>query len=346
MIRGHQRRSLTGMGLALTMTAMLAASTIAQSPVASAPPTPTPLVTAPGAVTIVGYSTPREAYGLATEAFQGTDAGKDVQFETSFGASGDQSRAVAAGLLADYVAFSLEPDMTRLVDAGIVAPDWNTGTNKGMVTDSVVAFVVRPGNPKGIKTWDDLIRPDVNVITPNPSTSGGARWNILAGYGAQLLKEGKTEEQAIAYLTELFRHITVQDKSARDALQTFLAGQGDVLLSYENEAITAQLAQMPVDYVVPDDTILIENPAAVTLNGDAAVPAKAFLDYVLSPDGQTIFGNLGYRPVDPSVLATFPNFPTPSGLFTIADLGGWADVTTRFFDKDNGIITKINNGQP
>ncbi len=256
-------------------------------------------MTAPGAVTIVGYSTPREAYQLALEAFQGTDAGKDVQFETSFGASGDQSRAVAAGLLADYVAFSLETDMTRLVDAGIVAPDWNAGATRGFVTDSVVSFVVRPGNPKGIKTWDDLVRPDVTVVTPNPSTSGAARWNILAGYGAKLLKEGKTEEEAIAYLTELFKHIVVQDKSGRDALNTFIAGQGDVLLSYENEAITAQLAQQPVDYVIPDDTILIQNPAAVTLNGDAAVPAKAFLDYVLSPDGQTIFGNLGYRPVDP-----------------------------------------------
>ena len=331
MIRGHNRRPLLIASLALTLTAA---------------PTPTPFVTAPGSVTVVGYSTPREAYAQTIEAFQGTDAGKDVQFETSFGGSGDQSRAVAAGLLADYVAFSLEPDLTRLVDAGIVAPDWNAGANKGFVTDSVVTFVVRPGNPKGIKTWDDLVRPDVSVVTPNPLTSGGARWNILAGYGAKLLKEGKTEEEAIAYLTELFQHIVVQDKSARDALNTFIAGQGDVLLSYENEAITAQQAQQAVDYVIPDNTILIQNPAAVTLNGDAVVPAKAFLDYVLSPEGQTIFGNLGYRPVDPAVFSTFSNFPTPTGLFTIDDLGGWTDVAKKFFDKDTGIITQINGAQP
>jgi sulfate/thiosulfate transport system substrate-binding protein len=344
VIKGHRSRSFAGMGLALTMTALLAGSSLAQD--ATTPPTPTPFLTEPGSVTVVGYSTPREAYAQAIEAFQGSDAGRDIQFETSFGASGDQSRAVAAGLLADYVAFSLETDMTRLVDAGIVAPDWNTGPTKGMVTDSVVTFVVRPGNPKGIKTWDDLVRPDVTVVTPNPSTSGGARWNILAGYGAKLLKEGKTEEEAIAYLRDLFGHIVVQDKSARDALQTFLMGQGDVLLSYENEAITAQLAQQPIEYVVPDATILIENPAAVTLNGDAAVPAKAFLDYVLSPDGQAIFGNLGYRPVDPAVLATFPDFPAPTGLFTIADLGGWAAVAEKFFDKDTGIVTQINSEQP
>lgn len=342
MIRRHQSRPLAIAGLALALTTALAGGVIAQEASPSAAPTPTPFVTAPGAVTVVGYSTPREAYAQTIEAFQGTEAGSGIEFETSFGASGDQSRAVAAGLLADYVAFSLETDMTRLVDAGLVAPEWNAGPNRGFVTDSVVSFVVRPGNPKGIKTWDDLIRPDVTVITPNPSTSGAARWNILAGYGAKLLKEGKTEEEAIAYLTELFQHIVVQDKSGRDALNTFIAGQGDVLLSYENEAITAQLAQQPVDYVIPDNTILIENPAAVTLNGDAAVPAQAFLDYVLSPEGQTIFGNLGYRPVDPAVLATYSNFPTPTGLFTIDDLGGWTVVADKFFDKDTGIITQIN----
>ncbi len=160
-------------------------------------------------------------------------------------------------------------------------------------------------------------------------------------------RKARPRTRPIAYLTELFKHIVVQDKSGRDALNTFLAGQGDVLLSYENEAITAQLAQQPVDYVIPDNTILIQNPAAVTLNGDAAVPAKAFLDYVLSPEGQTIFGNLGYRPVDTTVLATYGDkFPTPTGLFTIDDLGGWPDVAKKFFDKDNGIITQLNSGQP
>ncbi len=311
MIRGHQRRPLAIAGLALALTAPRSrVGVVAQDAEPDACTHADPVRDRAGRrhhrrlLHARARRTPRPS-----RRSRRTDAGKDVQFETSFGASGDQSRAVAAGLLADYVAFSLETDMTRLVDAGIVAPDWNAGPNKGFVTDSVVTFVVRPGNPKGIKTWDDLIRPDVTVITPNPSTSGAARWNILAGYGAKLLKEGKTEEEAIAYLTELFKHIVVQDKSGRDALNTFIAGQGDVLLSYENEAITAQLAQQPVDYVIPDNTILIQNPAAVTLNGDAVVPAKAFLDYVLSPEGQTIFGNLGYRPVDPDRVLDLQQLP-------------------------------------
>ncbi len=188
--------------------------------------------------------------------------------------------------------------MTRLVDAGIVAPEWNADPNKGIVTDSVVGLRGPPRQPQG---HQDLGRPDPRRRrrSSRPTRHVGRRpLEHPRRLRRPVLKEGKTEEEAIAYLTELFEHIVVQDKSARDALNTFLAGQGDVLLSYENEAITAQLAQQPVDYVVPDDTILIENPAAVTLNGDAAVPAKAFLDYVLSPEGQAIFGDLGYRPVD------------------------------------------------
>jgi sulfate/thiosulfate-binding protein len=331
------------LGAALLLVSAATTASLAQDANPTAAPTPTPFVTTPGAVTLVGYSTPREAYAQAIEAFQSTDEGAGIEFETSFGASGDQSRAVAAGLAADYVAFSLEPDITRLVDAGIVAPEWNSDEYQGNVTDSVVVFAVRPGNPKAIQTWDDLIKEGVQVITPNPILSGGARWNILAAYGAKLLKEGKTEDEAVQYLRDLFSHVTVQDKSARDALQTFISGQGDVLLAYENEAITAGLAQQPVEYVVPKDTILIENPAAVTLNGDAVAPAAAFHQFALSPEGQSIFANLGYRPVLPDVAPTNPQvtFPTPEQLFTIADLGGWPDVGTRFFDKDNGIVAGI-----
>lgn len=333
----QRSRAAVALGLSLALVGG-AGSAFAQD----TQPSPTPFIAAPGAVTVIGYSTPREAYARAIEGFQATEAGAGVQFETSFGPSGDQSRAVAAGLLADYVGFSLSPDMDRLVDAGLVAADWSANAYAGMVTDSVVVFVVRPGNPKGILTWDDLIREDVSVITPNPFTSGGARWNIMAAYGAAL-KAGKTEEDAVAYLASLFARIVVQDKSARDALQTFIAGQGDVMLAYENEAITAQLAEQPIEYLVPDATLLIENPAAVTLNGDALVPAKAFLDYLYTVEGQSAFGDLGYRPVVPEALAAY-SFPAPAQLFTIADLGGWPDVTTRFFDKDNGIIANIERG--
>jgi len=290
-------------------------------------------------LTLVAYSTPREAYEALIPAFQKTDAGKGVGFSQSYGASGDQARAVQSGLAADVVALSLEPDMSKLVDSGLVAKDWNAGAHKGMVTDSVVALVVRKGNPKNIRTWADLVKPGVEVITPNPFTSGGARWNVMAAYGAQIT-QGKSPEQAVAYLERLFRNVPVQDKSAREALQTFVGGKGDVMIAYENEAITARQKQQPVDYVIPDQTILIENPIAVTTKSRHPEQAKAFLDYLLSPAGQQVFVDKGYRPVNEQVAAT-AGFPKPSGLFTIDDLGGWSDVTKQFFDKDKGIVADI-----
>jgi sulfate/thiosulfate transport system substrate-binding protein len=290
-------------------------------------------------LTLVAYSTPREAYEQLIPAFQKTEAGKGASFSQSYGSSGDQSRAVQNGLAADVVTLALEPDMTKLVDAGLVAKDWNAGEHKGMVTDSVVVFVVRKGNPKNVRGWDDLVQPGIEVIEPNPFTSGGAKWNVMAAYGAQL-KAGKTHEQAVAWLEQMFRNVPVQDKSAREALQTFIGGKGDVMLAYENEAITAQQKQQPVDYVVPDDTILIENPIAVVSKSRNATKAKAFVDFLRSTEAQTIFAQKGYRPVDRQVAAT-AGFPKPSGLFTIAELGGWTEVNKRFFDKENGIVADI-----
>jgi sulfate/thiosulfate-binding protein len=290
-------------------------------------------------LTLVAYSTPREAYEQLIPAFQKTEAGKGVSFSQSYGSSGDQSRAIQNGLAGDVVALSLEPDMTKLVDAGLVAKDWNAGEHKGMVTDSVVVLVVRKGNPKNIRTWDDLVKPGIEVIEPNPFTSGGAKWNIMAAYGAQL-KAGKTHEQAVAWLEQLFRNVPVQDKSAREALQTFIGGKGDVMLAYENEAITAQQKEQAVDYVVPDSTILIENPIAVVTRSRNATAAKAFVDYLRSADAQRIFADKGYRPVNEQVAAT-ADFPKPPGLFTIDDLGGWAEVNKTFFDKDSGIVADI-----
>jgi sulfate/thiosulfate transport system substrate-binding protein len=290
-------------------------------------------------LSLVAYSTPREAYGALIPAFQKTPAGKAVTFSQSYGASGDQQRAVANGLTADVVAFSLAPDMGKLVDAGLVSGNWSNDAYKGMVTDSVVALVVRKGNPKGIHTWDDLVRPGVEVITPNPFSSGGARWNVLAAYGAQL-KAGKTPDQAVSYLEQLFRNVPVQDKSAREALQTFVGGKGDVMIAYENEAIAAQQANQPVDYVVPDQTILIENPIAVTTKSKHPTQARAFVDFLRSPEGQAIFAQKGYRPVNPRAAGA-DRFPEPSGLFTIADLGGWNDVSKRFFDKGSGIMAEV-----
>jgi sulfate/thiosulfate transport system substrate-binding protein len=290
-------------------------------------------------LTLVAYSTPREAYEQLIPAFQKTDAGRGFSFSQSYGSSGDQSRAVQNGLAADVVTLALEPDMTKLVDAGLVDKAWNTGDDKGMVTNSVVALVVRKGNPKNIRGWDDLVRPGIEVIEPNPFSSGGAKWNIMAAYGAQL-KAGKTHEQAVAYLEQLFRNVPVQDKSAREALQTFIGGKGDVMLAYENEAITAQQKQQAVDYVVPDDTILIENPIAVVSKSGNATKAAAFVDFLRSTEAQTIFAQKGYRPVNQQVAAT-AGFPRPPGLFTIAQLGGWTEVNKRFFDKETGIVADI-----
>ena len=291
-------------------------------------------------LSLVAYSTPQAAYEKIIAAFQKTDAGKSVKFTQSYGASGDQSRAVAAGLPADYVAFSLETDMTRLVDAGLVDASWNTDEHKGMVTDSVVSLVTRKGNPKNIKGFEDLVKPGVDVITPNPFSSGAARWNIMGAYGSQT-QTGKSEADATAFLAKLLGNVSVQDDSGRAALQTFTGGKGDVLISYENEAIFAQQNGQDVDYVVPDNTLLIENPAAVTSTSKHPKQAKAFLDFVRSDEAQKIFAENGYRPVSESADTAGQDFPTPPGLFTIQDLGGWAAVATKFFDPDKGIVTDI-----
>ncbi|MEA2159705.1 MAG: sulfate/thiosulfate transport system substrate-binding protein [Solirubrobacteraceae bacterium] len=291
---------------------------------------------------LVAYSTPKKAYDALTSAFGQTSAGKGISFSQSFGASGSQSRAVDSGQPADVVAFSTTPDVTRLVTDKIVSANWDAGAQKGISSDSVVVLVVRKGNPKHITGWDDLIKPGVDVITPNPSTSGSARWNILAAYGAQL-KEGKSPAQALAYVnTLLTKNVSVQDSSASAALQTFTGGKGDVLLDYESDAIAAQKAGDSIQYLVPKQTILIETPIAVTSKSSHAAQAQAFLNWQWSPAGQTIWAQQGYRPVVKSVFKQFAaKFPTPPQLFTIDFLGGWTKVKTAFFDPAAGSITKI-----
>jgi sulfate transport system substrate-binding protein len=286
----------------------------------------------------VAYSTPQKAYEDLIKAYQATPEGSNVEFTKSFGGSGDQSRAVEAGLAADIVAFSLEPDMTRLVKAKLVAEDWNTDAAKGMITDSVVVLAVRKGNPKHIKDWEDLTKPGVEVITPNPFTSGGARWNVLAAYGA-ISKVDKDRPAGVEYLHALFKNVPVQDESARKALQTFTSGKGDAMIAYENEAIFAQQAGQKLDYVVPDDTILIENPVAVTKNSKHPAEAKAFLDFLHTPAAQAIFVKNGYRPVIEGVPGA--DFPKPPGLFAIKDLGGWKKANKEFFDPNTGIMADV-----
>jgi sulfate/thiosulfate transport system substrate-binding protein len=288
-------------------------------------------------LTLVAYTTPREVYEVVIPAFQKTPEGDGVSFEQSYGASGEQSRAVEAGLPASIVAFSLEPDVTRLVDAGLVEDGWADGQHKGMVSESVVVFGVRKGNPKGIRDWDDLVREGVEVITPNPFTSGGARWNVMAAYGAKR-QAGASHDEAVAFVTDLFEHVSVQDKSARDALQTFVGGKGDVLISYENEAITAQQKGEELDYVVPDATILIENPIAVTKDAPAA--AQGFVDYLRTDAAQRVFAEKGYRSIKDE-LVDEERYPTPKQLFEIGEYGGWEQVMKDWFDRDGGIMADI-----
>ena len=294
-------------------------------------------------LSLVAYSTPREAYGALTSLFGKTTAGKDVDFSQSYGASGEQTRAVKAGLKADIVALSLAPDMDELVKAGLVDAKWSRQSYRGMVTNSVVVFVVRDGNPKKIFGWNDLLKPGVDIVTPNPFTSGGARWNIMAAYGAWR-KQGKTDAQAQASLLKLFKNVVAQDKSARESLQTFTSGKGDVMLAYENEALFAQSKGQNLQFRIPRSTILIQNPIAVTRTSEHKGEATAFLRYLRTPEAQRVFAQNGYRPVNKAVAAEFTKkFPARPGLFTIEQLGlgGWPKVQKRFFDPKTGILARI-----
>jgi sulfate/thiosulfate-binding protein len=287
---------------------------------------------------LVAYSTPEGAYtDDLIPGFEATSQGDGANFTTSFGPSGDQSRAVEAGQKADVVHFSLEPDMQRLVDAKLVADDWNQNQYKGIVEDSVVVFVVRKGNPDNIQTWDDVVQHE--VITPNPFQSGGAKWNLMAAYGAKI-NEGASPQEAQDFLAKVLGATAVQDASARDALNTFINGKGDVLLSYENDAIAAQQAGEDVDYVIPDDTILIQTPIATTVG--APQQAQDFVDYLYTDDAQQLWADNGYRPVVKSVFdQNKDKFPTPPGLFTIDDLGGWSKINSEFFDPEGSIVQEI-----
>jgi sulfate transport system substrate-binding protein len=294
-------------------------------------------------IDLIAYSTPETAYNEITANFAETSEGKDVEFSTSYGPSGDQSRAVEGGQAADFVNFSLESDVTRLVDAGLVADDWNAGEHAGIVANSVVVIVTRPGNPLGIKGWEDIVKPDVEIVSPNPGSSGGARWNVLAAYGHALEVNNGDEEAARQYLVDFFNNAVALPGSARDALTSFTSGVGDVLISYENEAILARQNGEELDYIVPDETLLIETPAAVT--EDAEPEAQSFLDYLYTEEGQASFLKYGYRPVVESVTGEVEGandpadpFPAPAVLFTVADdFGGWPDASEKFFaDGEDG----------
>jgi sulfate transport system substrate-binding protein len=328
-------------------TAGAGASTTAQSGTGATPSTGDGSDNPSVNLSLVAYSVPQTATKAAEAAFAKTPEGKNTSWTESYGASGDQSRAVVSGLKADYVHFSLEGDVTRLVQAGLVADDWNKGPNKGIVSRSVVVIATRKGNPKHITGWDDLVKPGIGIITPNPGSSGSARWNILAAYG-HVLANGGTDAQATDYLKSFFANVVSLPGSGRDATTAFLSGTGDVLISYENEAILARQQNQDIDYFIPDTTILIENPGAVTKTANPR--AAAWLAFVLGKGGQTEFVKKGFRPVGDVTGVTVEGandpknpFPAPAKkLQTITDdFGGWSAANTKFFDANNGIVTIV-----
>lgn len=293
-------------------------------------------------LTLIAYAVPEPGWSKIIPAFAATSAGKGVAVTTSYGPSGDQSRSVADGKPADIVNFSVEPDVTRLVKADKVAKDWNSDVTRGIPFGSVVSLVVRRGNPKKIKDWDDLLQPGLEVVTPSPLSSGSAKWNLLAPYAAKS-NGGKDPRAGLDYVTKLVtEHVKTRPGSGWEATDVFLQGTGDVLISYENEAINTERQGKDIEHVNPPQTFKIENPVAVVTASAHLEQANALKNFLYTPEGQKLWAQAGFRPVDPAVAADFTaDFPAPARLWTIADLGGWSEVDPALFDKDNGSITKI-----
>jgi sulfate transport system substrate-binding protein len=293
-------------------------------------------------LSLVAYAVPKVGFDKVIPLFSKTAEGEGVSFSQSYGASGDQSRKVESGLPTDIVNFSVEPDVTRLVKSGQVSDSWNSGPHKGIPFGSVVTIVTRKGNPKDIQTWDDLLKPGIEVVTPNPFSSGSAKWNLLAPY-AEKSNGGANPEAGLAYLSKLVgEHVKVQPKSGREATETFLQGTGDVLLSYENEALFAERNGEDVEHHTPPVTFKIENPVAVLETSKHKEKAQAFVDFLYTAEGQRAWAEAGFRPVDEAVAKEFASdFPTPEKLWTIDDLGGWSKVNEELFEPETGSVAKI-----
>ncbi|HJU37054.1 MAG TPA: sulfate ABC transporter substrate-binding protein [Gaiellaceae bacterium] len=294
---------------------------------------------------LVAYSTPKPVLQKLISRFGHLPAGQGVSFSQSYGPSGSQARAVVAGQPADVVFLSTGLDIDSLVDAGLVPKRWTKAPYGGIAADSVVAFVVRPGNPKHIHGWKDLLKPGVKVVTPNPFSSGSAKWNVLAAYGA-MRKSGANDHKAVQLVTKLFQHVVSQDPSGSTAANTFFSGQGDVLITYESEAYAAFAAGKQGKLVVPKPTMLIQLPMVALKNAPGA--AKAFIKYAHAPKQQRIFAATGYRPVVKSVLKrpdlagwrkkydTGPAFKIQDRLF-----GGWLKANRVWFDPNEGRMVGI-----
>jgi len=293
-------------------------------------------------LSLVGYSTPKTVMGKIIQLWQQTPDGKDVSFTTSYGPSGDQARAVAAGLKADIVFLSTGLDVNTLVDAGLVGKNWTKQSYGGNEAYSVVVFAFRGGNPKNIRTWDDLVKPGVQIVTPNPFSSGSAKWNVLAAYAAAR-HEHKTDKQARAFVQKLFHNVVSQDSSGRNATNTFLAGKGDVLLTYESEAVAAQQAGQNIGYLVPGQTMLIELPIAPIKTSSSLDAANKFIAFTKTASAQDLLAQYGFRPVLKQVARKYRSkFPTRA-LVRIGDpmFGGWRKVDKRWFDPQSGLMVGI-----
>lgn len=294
-----------------------------------------------GNLALVAFAVPKVGFDKLIPAFNATEAGSGVFFSQSYGASGDQSRKVEAGLETDIVLFSLEPDIARLVKAGLIDANWKDGEFHGVPASSVVTLVVRKGNPKNIKDWDDLTRDDVKIVSPNPLSSGSAKWNLLAPY---LWKSngGEDSEAGLELVESIIGNLQGQPKSGREASELFIGGTGDVLLSYENEALLLENDGEDVEHVNPPTTLLIENPFAIINKTRSRAAAEAFRAFLYSDEGQKLWGEAGFRPVKTSVFEEFSGkYPAPEKLYKIDEVGGWDKVNLELFDPENGTIAKL-----
>jgi len=300
-------------------------------------------------ITLVSYAVTRAAYEKIIPQFTAKwkqEHNQNVTFTQSYGGSGSQTRAVIDGLEADVVALALELDTQKIEQAGLIQPGWQKeAPNNSILTKSVAALVTRDGNPKGIKAWEDLAKNDIKVITANPKTSGGARWNFLALWGA-ITRTGGDDAKALDFTSQVFKNVPVLPRDAREASDVFFKqGQGDVLINYENEVILAALNGQKLPYVIPDVNISIDNPVAlVDTNVDKhknREVAEAFVQFLYTPAAQREFAKVGFRPVDPTVAEEFSKQYIPiKTLFTAQDLGGWEAIQKKFFD-DGAIFDKI-----
>jgi sulfate/thiosulfate transport system substrate-binding protein len=292
---------------------------------------------------LVAYSTPKPVMAQLISNWTGTGQGQGVSFTQSYGPSTSQMQAVAAGQPADIVFPSWPGDIQLLVDAGLVDASWDEQSYKGIEANTVVVFALRDGNPKKIKGWNDLIKPGVQVITPSPWSSGSAKWNILAAYAAQR-HLGKTDKQAIAYVEQLFKNVVAQPTSGSNATTAFLEGQGDVLITYESEAIAARLKGTNIQYVIPRQTLLIQLPIAVLQKSSNRDLANQFIQFTKETASQVVFGQNGFRPINPAAARQFKSFPVRPGQITLADktLGGYQAAQKRWFDQ-GGLMYKVES---